>query len=56
MTLRLPQAAHRLEAYRHFPVVDNQLAEEVISLPMHAYLDPTTQDRVTEALRAALKP
>ena len=53
---------HWLEAYRSFPVVDNgipvtdQLAEEVISLPMHAYLDPPTQDRVIEAVRAALKP
>jgi dTDP-4-amino-4,6-dideoxygalactose transaminase len=57
-----PKPLHRLEAYRRFPVVDNgipvtdQLAEEVISLPMHAYLDPPTQDRVIEAVRAALKP
>jgi dTDP-4-amino-4,6-dideoxygalactose transaminase len=53
---------HRLQAYRHFPVVDNgipvtdRLAEEVISLPMHAYLDAPAQDRVIEAVRAALKP
>ena len=33
-----------------------QLAEEVISLPMHAYLDVTTQDRVIEAVRVALRP
>ena len=57
-----PKPLHRLEAYRSFPVVDNgipvteQLAEEVISLPMHAYLDAPTQDRVIEAVRAALKP
>jgi dTDP-4-amino-4,6-dideoxygalactose transaminase len=57
-----PKPLHRLEAYRRFPVVDNgipvtdQLAEEVISLPMHAYLDEPTMDRVIEALRAALKP
>jgi dTDP-4-amino-4,6-dideoxygalactose transaminase len=57
-----PKPLHRLEAYRSFPVVDNgipvtdQLADEVISLPMHAYLDPPTQDRVIEAVRAALKP
>jgi dTDP-4-amino-4,6-dideoxygalactose transaminase len=57
-----PKPLHRLEAYRHFPVVDNgipvtdQLAEEVISLPMHAYLDGPTQDRVIDAVRAALKP
>jgi len=56
-----PKPLHRLEAYRRFPVVDNgipvtdQLAEEVISLPMHAYLDAATQDRIIEAVRAALK-
>jgi dTDP-4-amino-4,6-dideoxygalactose transaminase len=55
-----PKPLHRLEAYKHFPVVDNgipvtdQLAEEVISLPMHAYLDVPTQDRVIEAARVAL--
>jgi dTDP-4-amino-4,6-dideoxygalactose transaminase len=26
----------------------------VISLPMHAYLDETTQDRIIEAVRRAL--
>jgi dTDP-4-amino-4,6-dideoxygalactose transaminase len=57
-----PKPLHRLEAYRHYPVVDNgipvtdQLADEVISLPMHAYLDAPAQDRVIEAVRAALKP
>ena len=57
-----PKPLHRLEAYRQFPVVDNgipvtdRLAEEVISLPMHAYLDAPTQDRVIEAVRVALKP
>jgi dTDP-4-amino-4,6-dideoxygalactose transaminase len=56
-----PKPLHRLEAYRQYPVVDNgipvtdQLAEEVISLPMHAYLDASAQDRVIEAVRAALK-
>src|SRR4029078_84444 len=46
-----PKPLHRLEAYRHYPVVDNgipvtdQLAQEVISLPMHAYLDAAAQDR-----------
>ena len=48
-------------AYRHYPVVDGglpvseQLAAEVISLPMHPYLDPATQDRVIEAVRHALR-
>ncbi len=51
---------HRQAAYRDFPVVDGglpvceQLAEEVISLPMHAYLEPAVQDRVIAAVRRAL--
>jgi dTDP-4-amino-4,6-dideoxygalactose transaminase len=57
-----PKPLHRLEAYKRFPVADNgipttdQLSEEVISLPMHAYLDAAAQDRVIEAVRAALRP
>ena len=56
-----PKPLHRLEAYRHFPTVDNgvpvtdRLAGEVISLPMHPYLDGPTQDRIIEAVRDALK-
>ncbi|HWV43037.1 DegT/DnrJ/EryC1/StrS family aminotransferase [Pseudorhodoplanes sp.] len=52
---------HRQTAYRHFPVaeaglpVSDRLAEEVISLPMHAYLDEVTQDRIIEAVRRALR-
>jgi len=48
---------HRQEAYRHFPAdpcglpVCDLIAEEVISLPMHAYLDETTQDRIIAAVR-----
>jgi dTDP-4-amino-4,6-dideoxygalactose transaminase len=51
---------HRQEPYRRFPIaqrgvpVSERLAEEVISLPMHAYLDETTQDRIIEAVRRAL--
>ena len=51
---------HRQAAYRGFPVVDSglpvseALAEEVISLPMHAYLEPPVQDRIIEAVRRAL--
>ncbi len=50
---------HRQEAYRGFPVADGglpvseRLAEEVISLPMHAYLEPV-QDRIIGAVRRAL--
>jgi dTDP-4-amino-4,6-dideoxygalactose transaminase len=56
-----PKPLHRLEAYKNYPVVDNgipvtdRLSEEVISLPMHAYLDAPTQDRIIEAVRDALK-
>jgi dTDP-4-amino-4,6-dideoxygalactose transaminase len=56
-----PKPLHRLEAYKRFPVAENgipttdQLAQEVISLPMHAYLDAATQYRVIEAVRAALR-
>ena len=51
---------HRQAAYRGFPVAEGglpaseQLAEEVISLPMHAYLDPPVQDRIIGAVRRAL--
>jgi dTDP-4-amino-4,6-dideoxygalactose transaminase len=55
-----PKPLHRQEAYRHFPVAGNglpvtdRLAEEVLSLPMHGYLDEATQDRVIAAVRSAL--
>jgi len=51
---------HRQGAYRDFPVVEDgvpvseRLAEEVISLPMHAYLEPPVQDRIVTAVRRAL--
>jgi dTDP-4-amino-4,6-dideoxygalactose transaminase len=51
---------HRQAAYRGFPVaeggaaVSERLAEEVISLPMHAYLDQPVQDRIIAAIRHAL--
>ncbi len=34
--------------------VSERLADEVISLPMHAYLDEATQDRIIAAVRRAL--
>ena len=46
--------------HQHFPVaegglpVSEHLAQEVISLPMHAYLDEPTQDRIVAAVRQAL--
>jgi len=51
---------HRQAAYRHFPVAagglpaSERLAEEVISLPMHAYLEQPVQDRIIAAVRRAL--
>ena len=52
-----PRPLHRQTAYKDYPVVGNglpvsdQLAAEVISLPMHAYLDAATQDRIIAAVR-----
>jgi len=56
-----PVPAHRQGAYRDYPVaagglaVTERLAGEVISLPMHAYLDEPTQDRIVAAVRGALR-
>jgi dTDP-4-amino-4,6-dideoxygalactose transaminase len=56
-----PIPLHLQQAYKHFPVghggvaVSARLAGEVISLPMHAYLDAPTQDHIIDATRRALK-
>ncbi len=53
------QPLHRQTAYREYPVVagglpvSEDLASRVLSLPMHAYLDPSLQDRIVELVRAA---
>jgi dTDP-4-amino-4,6-dideoxygalactose transaminase len=55
-----PKSMHQQTAYRDFPVADGglpaceKLSGDVISLPMHAYLDEPTQERVIMAVRAAL--
>jgi dTDP-4-amino-4,6-dideoxygalactose transaminase len=55
-----PKPLHQQVAYRRFPVADgglpvsDRLAEEVISLPMHGYLDEATQDRIIQAVWTAL--
>jgi dTDP-4-amino-4,6-dideoxygalactose transaminase len=55
-----PKSMHQQTAYRDFPVavgglpVSEQLSKDVISLPMHAYLDEPTQQRIIEAVRGAL--
>ncbi len=52
---------HRQQAYGGFPIADGgapvseRLAEEVISLPMHAYLEPPVQDRIVAAVAGALR-
>ena len=51
---------HQQTAYRAFPVAEGglpaseRLSREVISLPMHAYLDPPTQERIIRGVRTAL--
>jgi dTDP-4-amino-4,6-dideoxygalactose transaminase len=54
-----PKSMHQQTAYRDFPVADGGLAtserlsSDVISLPMHAYLDEPTQARIIKAVRGA---
>lgn len=51
---------HLQTAYAKYPVAGNglpvseRLADEVLSLPMHPYLDTATQDFIVEALRKAI--
>src|SRR6266849_4551092 len=58
--IHYPTPLHRQQPYQRFPIaaggapVSERLAEEVISLPMHAYLDEMTQDRIIAAVRRAL--
>jgi UDP-2-acetamido-2-deoxy-ribo-hexuluronate aminotransferase len=55
-----PRPLHKLAAYTSFPLAEGgvpvceKLADEVISLPMHAYLDAPTQDRIVTAVKRAL--
>ncbi len=55
-----PKSMHQQTAYRDFPVADGGLAVserlscDVISLPMHAYLDEPTQERIIRAVRGAI--
>ncbi|MBN8974201.1 MAG: DegT/DnrJ/EryC1/StrS family aminotransferase [Xanthobacteraceae bacterium] len=54
------KSMHQQTAYRHFPVADGglpvseALSADVISLPMHPYLDEPTQARVIAAVRDAV--
>jgi len=55
------KSMHQQTAYRDFPVAEGglpaseSLSSDVISLPVHAYLDEPTQDRVIKAVRDALQ-
>ncbi len=55
-----PTPTHRQTAYRDFPLakgglpVTETLSQDVLSLPMHAYLDDATQDRIIAATRRAI--
>ena len=54
------KSMHQQTAYRDFPVaegglpVSEKLSADVISLPMHAYLDEPTQERIIKAVRDTL--
>jgi dTDP-4-amino-4,6-dideoxygalactose transaminase len=56
-TVYYPKSMHQQTAYRDFPVADGglpaceRLSSDVISLPMHAYLDEPTQERIVKAVR-----
>ena len=55
-----PRPMHTQKPYLHFPIsrddlkVTEALAADVLALPMHPYLDSAIQDKVGEALKAAL--
>jgi dTDP-4-amino-4,6-dideoxygalactose transaminase len=54
------KSMHQQTAYRDFPVAEGglpaseKLSDDVISLPMHAYLDEATQQRIIKAVRDAV--
>ncbi len=55
-----PKPLHRQTAYRHFPIAGGNLPatdriiEQVVSLPMHPYLDTAVQDRIVTEVRRRL--
>ena len=52
---------HLQEAYKNYPKASEKLsnseklAERVLSLPMHPYLNPISQDRIIDTLNQATK-
>jgi dTDP-4-amino-4,6-dideoxygalactose transaminase len=59
--IHYPKPLHRQTAYCMYPVAGNglpvseRMAAEVISLPMHPYLAERDQERVIDAVTAALR-
>jgi len=54
-----PRPLHHQAAYRHYPTAgaldqSARLCREVLSLPMHPYLDAATQDRIAGAVRRGM--
>lgn len=55
-----PKPLHQQTAYARFPVAGNglplseRLSQEVVSLPMHPYLDHETQDYIIQAVKDSL--
>lgn len=54
-----PKPLHLQPAYQHFPVggslpVSEMLSNLVLSLPMHAYLEPEAQDVIINQVRSAI--
>ncbi len=55
-----PKPLHQQTAYKNYPVAGNgvpvseRVAQEVVALPMHPYLDANTQDYIIEKARLAL--
>jgi dTDP-4-amino-4,6-dideoxygalactose transaminase len=58
--IHYPKPLHQQIAYHAFPQapeglpVSEALARRVLSLPMHPYLEPATQDRIIAAVRGAV--
>ncbi|MEK9283993.1 DegT/DnrJ/EryC1/StrS family aminotransferase [Bradyrhizobium sp. ISRA442] len=54
------KSMHQQTAYKQYPVAEGglpgceSLSQDVISLPMHAYLDEAAQERIIAAVRGAL--
>ncbi len=56
-----PKPMHQQTAYKHYPQggnglpVSDRLAEKVVSLPMHPYLDAKTQDYIIKSVKQAVR-